>query len=47
MQKQIKSTKITNEKINEVMQKEIEDAKVKISDKDLESALEPAASAAQ
>jgi foldase protein PrsA len=47
MEKELKSSKLTNEKINEVMQTEIEDAKVKISDKDLESALDPATSAAQ
>ncbi|MFB3162872.1 peptidylprolyl isomerase [Neobacillus sp. 179-C4.2 HS] len=47
MEKDLKSSKLTNEKINEVMQKEIKEAKVKISDKDLEKALDPAAPAAQ
>jgi foldase protein PrsA len=51
MEKELKSSKLTNEKINEIMQKEVKDAKVKISDKDLKNALDPApapaASAAQ
>ncbi|MFP7295707.1 peptidylprolyl isomerase [Neobacillus niacini] len=47
MEKELKSSKLTTEKINEIMQKEIKAAKVKISDKDLEKALEPAATAAQ
>jgi foldase protein PrsA len=46
MEKDLKSSKLTNEKINEVMQKEIKDANVKISDKDLENALDPAAATA-
>jgi foldase protein PrsA len=46
MEKELKSSKLTTEKINEIMQKEIKDAKVKISDKDLESALDPAPAAA-
>jgi foldase protein PrsA len=41
MEKELKSSQLTNEKINEIMQKEIKDAKVKISDKDLKSALDP------
>lgn len=45
MEKELKSSKLTNEKINEVMQKEIKAAKVKISDKDLENALDPAPAA--
>jgi foldase protein PrsA len=45
MEKELKSSKLTNEKINEIMQKEIKDAKVKISDKDLKNALDPAPAA--
>ena len=47
MEKELKSSKLTNEKINEIMQKEIKDADVKISDKDLKNALNPAPAAAQ
>jgi foldase protein PrsA len=47
MEKELKSSKLTTEKINEIMQKEIKAAKVKISDKDLENALDPAPAAAQ
>jgi foldase protein PrsA len=47
LEKELKSSKLTNEKINEVMQKELKDAKVKVSDKDLKDALKPQASAAQ
>lgn len=47
LEKELKSSKLTNEKINEVMQKELEDANVKVSDKDLKDALNPEASAAQ
>ena len=46
MKDQLKSELLTTEKMNEVMQKEIKDAKVKISDKDLKNALDPQASAA-
>ncbi|MDR7076700.1 foldase protein PrsA [Neobacillus niacini] len=47
MEKELKSSKLTNEKVNEIMQKEIKDADVKISDKDLKNALNPAPAAAQ
>jgi foldase protein PrsA len=46
MKDQLKSSLLTPEKMNEVMQKEIKDAKVKISDKDLKDALDPAAATA-
>jgi foldase protein PrsA len=46
MKDQLKSELLTTEKINAVMQKEIKEAKVKISDKDLKGALDPQASAA-
>lgn len=47
MEKELKSSQLTNEKVNEIMQKEIKDADVKISDKDLKNALNPAPAAAQ
>ncbi|MEH7180805.1 peptidylprolyl isomerase [Neobacillus vireti] len=47
MEKELKQSKLTNEKVNEIMQKEIKDADVKISDKDLKNALNPAAAAQQ
>ncbi len=47
LEKELKSSKLTNEKINEVMQKELKEANVKISDKDLENALDPQTTPAQ
>jgi len=41
MKDQLKTTLLTNEKIDEVMQKELKAANVKISDKDLKNALDP------
>lgn len=42
---QVKSSKLTSESINEAMQRELKDAKVKVSDKDLKDALNPEAAA--
>ncbi|MCM3767362.1 peptidylprolyl isomerase [Neobacillus niacini] len=39
LEKEFKSTQLTSEKINEVMQKELKEADVKIKDKDLKDAL--------
>lgn len=47
LEKELKNTKLTSEKINEVMQKELKEANVKVSDKDLKDALDPEATAAQ
>jgi foldase protein PrsA len=41
LEKELKSKQLTAEKIDEVMQKELKEANVKISDKDLENALDP------
>lgn len=47
MEDQLKTQLLTNEKINEVMQKELKAANVKISDKDLKNALDPQTAPAQ
>lgn len=47
LENELKSSKLTNEKINEIMQKELKEAKVKIRDKDLKDALKPKSSSAQ
>jgi len=46
LEKELRTSKLTTEKIDEVMQKELKEAKVEISDKDLEKALDPQTSAA-
>jgi foldase protein PrsA len=43
---QVKSSKLTTDEINKAMQRELKDADVKISDKDLKNALDPAPAAA-
>jgi foldase protein PrsA len=45
MKDKLKSSLLTTEKMNEVMQKLVKDAGVKISDKDLKNALDPQAAA--
>lgn len=44
---QVKSSKLTTEIINKAMQRELDDANVKVSDKDLKDALKPKTTAAQ
>lgn len=47
LEKEVKSKKLTNEDINKAMQRELKDANVKVSDKDLKDALKPQPSAQQ
>ncbi|MFF2446265.1 peptidylprolyl isomerase [Neobacillus sp. NPDC058068] len=47
LEKELKSKKLTSEDINKAMQRELKDANVKVSDKDLKDALKPQTSAQQ
>jgi foldase protein PrsA len=47
LKEELVASKMTNEKINEIMEKELKEAKVKISDKDLQGALDLGATTQQ